>query len=201
LEIKFIPEVRAFVIKGLFSEQECSDIMAEQISLLPQYRLAQYTGTAVDKKMLPVKKNRGIFLHQTKNSMAVKHTLKILDTMFVSHLCSYDSFYEKLKNCVIVNTLISYYKDGDYYKSHTDGISGFTVTHYIVKEPLAFSGGELLLYYKDSDVKEIKLSIKNNMTVIFPSETPHRVNKVSLDDQRIGYGRFCITNFVNERQK
>jgi hypothetical protein len=198
LEIKFIPEVRAFVIKGLFSEQECSEILDEQISLIPRYRIPQITGTAVNKKKLPLKRNKGIFLDRNTNFITVKHTLKSLHKEFIETLCSYDPLYEKLKTCFISNTLISYYKDGDYYAAHTDG-SSFTITHYILKEPIGFSGGELLLYYKDNDIKNVSIPVENNMTVIFSSNTPHKVNTVSTNDGRNGYGRFCVTNFVIER--
>lgn len=172
--------------------------MAEQIDLMPLYQPPQNTGTAVSKKMLPMKKNIGMFLAQKKKFTTVKNTVKILDKEFVETLCSYDQLYDKLKTCFISNTLISYYKDGDYYAAHVDS-SSFTVTHYILKEPITFSGGELLLYYKDDDIKNVSIPVENNMTVIFPSNTPHKVNKVSLNENITGHGRFCITNFVDER--
>jgi hypothetical protein len=197
LEIKFIPEVRAFVIKELFSDEECSEILDEQISLIPRYGIPQITGTAVNKKKLPLKRNKGIFLKQNVKFITVKHTLKILNKEFIDTLCSFDPLYEKMKTCSISNTLISYYKDGDYYAAHTDQ-SSFTVIHYILKQPIGFSGGELLLYYKDNDINNVSIPAENNMTVIFPSNTPHRVNKVFVNDSRNGYGRFSVTNFVIE---
>ena len=208
MQYKHFPEVNAFVIRNLFSEEECALIMQEQIELMPRYQLPQNTGTAVNKKHLPIKQNIGLFLHQSRQFNTVNITKKILDVNFISTLSSENALYEKLKKSLIANTLISYYRNGDYYAPHVDGGTSpqaqnkfqFTVTHYIIKEPKQFTGGELSLFYKDDSVKNVEIEIENNMTVIFPSKTPHKVNKVSINEKTLsGNSRFCITNFIHEK--
>ena len=90
-------------------------------------------------------------------------------------------------------TLISYYEDTDYYKSHRDDVL-ITALSYFFVEPKKFKGGEII--FTDFN---LRFEVTNNTTIVFPSHIMHEVSEISLDekDKGKGLGRFCMNQFVS----
>ena len=89
-------------------------------------------------------------------------------------------------------TLLSYYENTHHYNLHHDG-AAFTALTWLYKEPKRFEGGE---FYFDGD---IKVELKNNRTILFPSWVRHRVTSVSMEgsDGYSTYGRYSIAQFCH----
>ena len=94
--------------------------------------------------------------------------------------------YENLNT---YTTMLSYYDDGMYYKSHTDN-SVFTLLTWFYREPRAWSGGDLIL-----NDWNIKIEAKNNRSIIIPGSYSHKVVPIVNSSTVDNMGRYCLTQF------
>ena len=94
------------------------------------------------------------------------------------------------------STIISYYEDAQEYKTHHDQPQ-FTVLIWFYKEPVKFTGGDLVFTQPNIPVK-----CKYNRMVMFPSYYLHKVTPVLMDKEyrNKGLGRFTITHFYWSHQ-
>lgn len=98
----------------------------------------------------------------------------------------YSSFVDS--NCDV--SFISYYEDKDGYDTHWDVASWSQLT-WFVKEPRRFDGGDFVL-----EQPNIKVKLKHNRSILFPSVYKHRVIPVkSHSNMEKGYGRWTLTHF------
>jgi predicted 2-oxoglutarate/Fe(II)-dependent dioxygenase YbiX len=66
---------------------------------------------------------------------------------------------------------------------------------WFYKEPKKFEGGELLF-----TEKEIKIDLKHNRMILFPSHFLHEVKPIKMKEEfDKGYGRYSITKFITYR--
>ena len=163
------------------------------------------------------KKNKGIFLDNLYQERKYSNILTVNRKL-------YQNFNNITSNCKswwfkcitgsfnIIDrdtTLVSYYEDSDYYKSHWDSCIVTTLT-WIYKEPKVFTGGDLIFNSENISPSNFqhplnlmgspeKIEVKNNRMVVFPSMVPHQVIPIKMDSnyKNKGMGRFCITNFLN----
>ena len=91
------------------------------------------------------------------------------------------------------STMITYYESEDFYKEHYD-ISYFTSLVWFFKNPKNFSGGELNFPEINTTV-----NLKNNRMLLFPSYYIHKVTPIKFlnKKEKLGYGKFTISNFFN----
>jgi predicted 2-oxoglutarate/Fe(II)-dependent dioxygenase YbiX len=190
MEFQFFREpVQFCIIRNYHNPDELEAIHAELESLKPHLQQPKQSGTAQDLLGKPKKRNAALFLDQHyARTGGPSHILNLNAKLFTEakfELVKHGWVYKYLETMNHCSTLVSYYKDGDYYKAHTDQ-SVLTATLYTWKEPCEFSGGEF--YFGD-----VKIPIENNCMVIFPSCTEHRVTQVK------GEGRWAITQFVSSK--
>jgi hypothetical protein len=87
---------------------------------------------------------------------------------------------------------VSYYENGDYYKPHHD-VAIFSSILYYWRGAKNFTGGEL--YFPEI---EMKIEMKKNRMVLFPSWLIHEVSEIKMNDSTNILelsGRFSITYF------
>ena len=103
------------------------------------------------------------------------------------------SWYYKNLEYSEYSTLVSYYEDTDYYKSHRDDVL-ITALSYFFVEPKKFKGGEII--FTDFN---LRFEVTNNTTIVFPAHIMHEVSEISLNekDKGKGLGRFCMNQFVS----
>jgi hypothetical protein len=179
------------VIRSYYTEKELEELWTELDFLNPKLLEPKKTGTATDENGVPKKQNRGLFLDEVyQNAREFSNILKL--NRRIGHeettlaLKGKHWFYNYITNpCPNLKdkTLISYYKDGDYYKPHTDSAVA-TCISYHWREPKAFEEGDL--YFGD-----YRVPIENNCMLIFPSCTEHEVKPVK------GSGRYALTQFLS----
>jgi Rps23 Pro-64 3,4-dihydroxylase Tpa1-like proline 4-hydroxylase len=193
MKFKFFHEPVSFcIIKNFYSEDEIQTIHEELGRLGPVLKDGSETGTAKTVTGDPKKSNKGIFLDEIYGENRGKSAILTLNRKVFSPEVVYELekkswIFRFLKKLNHDSTLVSLYKDGDYYKSHEDE-SFFTAIYYTWKEPKTFEGGDL--YFGD-----FKVPINNNSLLIFPSNTQHEVKKVQ------GNGRYAISQFISNMPK
>lgn len=150
-----------------------------------------------DGNKVYLKNNTGVFLddvYRDRNtSILLKHNRKLFNTPLNLH--ELPPVFKQFNRINWDSTLISYYTNQDYYKAHMDN-AVFTMVTYLYKQPKKFLGGELLLPETGHVLEPVF-----NRTYIFPSYTTHEVTAVQMDqaDAEQGYGRYCISSFLNFR--
>ena len=179
------------LIEDVFSEEELFCIYRELEFLHPKLLPPSMTGTASDSGVI-LKQNKGVILDSIYADRKFSDILRINRKLFGSDI------REKLKECCITygifkkmnmdGTLISYYEDTDYYKSHDDN-AVISICTWFFQEPKNFLGGD----FKFSDYN-ITIPVKNNQAIIFFSHFRHEVSEIKMiDNFKKCSGRFTMT--------
>ena len=179
------------IMDGCYNEEELDIILKEFENIYDKKMMLPPWGTAAAMvKGNFLKRNIGAFVHPNAPSEFPKLLCDISNPRLIQEHPHW--FYNKCKICA-GNMLISYYDDGDYYKSHYDSATISTLT-WFYKQPKRFSGGELR--FKDYD---LIIEAKHNRTLIFPSLHYHEVLPVKMEKgyENKGYGRYVISQFLN----
>ena len=92
------------------------------------------------------------------------------------------------KNLSLSEPQFSYYREGDFYRPHTD-VSPLGITLVIMPGKKDFEGGELQFHLK----KKIKIPYETNRAVLFSSKTVHEVLKITSGGLRISLQFFFRT--------
>lgn len=200
MDFTFVHEgVNLVVVDNFYSESELASVFSECMYVLPQLREELETSSALDLDGNPLKKNHGGFIADKNSKMVNLMKEKIFSQEFKDQLINANSLYRILFSCKRINTLLSYYTNGDYYDAHPDDAI-FTAIFYTYKEPKRFTGGEINLYSYNGKV--VTVEPINNRLILFPSVTMHSVNDVVLENDSGGDGRFAISQFIEyERQR
>ena len=148
----------------------------------------ELTGSARNFIGVPRKDNHGLFLDEFYQGQKEKSSILTLNRKVfapeVRHeLIKGHWLFKYLNRTAHDSTLVSYYRQGDYYKEHEDQ-SFLTAIYYTWKEPKSFEGGEL--YFGD-----FRVPVENNCLLIFPSSTKHHVTEVTS-----GEGRWALSQFI-----
>jgi Rps23 Pro-64 3,4-dihydroxylase Tpa1-like proline 4-hydroxylase len=190
MKFEFYTEPVTFcIIRNFYSDDEVQLIHEELDRLDPHLGGAEQTGTAHTVQGTPKKHNRGAFLddiygRNRNTSTILKLNRKVFSPEVKYELQKGNWFFKYFDRTNHDSTLVSRYRQGDYYHSHEDQ-SFMTAIYYIWKEPKAFEGGDLFF-------GDFRVSIENNCMLIFPSNTQHTVSRVTR-----GSGRYAISQFIS----
>jgi Rps23 Pro-64 3,4-dihydroxylase Tpa1-like proline 4-hydroxylase len=183
------------IIEDLYEEEELERIYRELEFLHSKLLGPSATGSAKDPDGNILKENKGVFLDEVYRLREFSDILNINRKLFneeiYNKLLECSPLFALLKNLNADSTLISYYEDASYYKSHRDN-SIISMCTWFFQEPKNFTGGDFIL----SDYN-IHIPVKNNQTVIFFSTTYHEVTETKMIDyNKICSGRFSLSTFV-----
>jgi hypothetical protein len=178
-------------IENLYDKDELKLIWQELDFLTTKLENPENTGAAKDNEGKSLKNNSGLLLDDVYQKRNISNILSINTKLFLPEIINAFSDlsfgYQNIKKTNYDRTLISYYENGGYYKSHED-IAMYTAITWFFKEPKAFVGGDF--YFTDYN---LKIEIKNNITVLFPSFVKHSVDEVILENNNlIGCGRYSM---------
>ncbi len=139
-------------------------------------------------------------VYQNKSYRNISNILTVNRKLFTSSALD---VFAKIHDCcsLAINcdedyTKVRYYHNGEYYEPHTDKSFQFLAFSYFYKEPKKFEGGEIYFpKYK------YELTCENNSIIILPGWVEHGVKEVKISDSDYydGYGRYCISNFFNNK--
>jgi Rps23 Pro-64 3,4-dihydroxylase Tpa1-like proline 4-hydroxylase len=183
-------------IKNYFNEKELELIWEELKFLTYKEKLEPPHKTGqINPNM---KNNAGLYLDNIYTNRNYSNILNVTRKTFSLEIIkSYKNLNMMNEIVLLINndsTLVSYYENEGYYKSHSDN-SVITALIWLFKEPKKFEGGDLIF----TDYNE-KIKIENNMFVMFPSFVKHEVTAVTMNKSIpnfSGYGRYCISQFMN----
>ena len=185
------------LIENTFNQQEM-ELIWEELEFLNQpgkLMPPDQTKTAKSSDGEILNNNKGIFLddlfsynHNFSNILSLSNRLisKEVKVEFSRLNFGYNAIWQTNSH----RTLINYYENGDYYRSHTDNALYSAITIFY-KEPKEFSGGNFWISRFDH-----KIEIKNNMTILFPSFVEYHVDEVKMEEPSKGRGRYSISMFL-----
>lgn len=130
------------------------------------------------------------YVNHRQNSLIYKFTRKLYN--IVSELPDIDILKEQIANTNVDATLVSIYKDQDYYKSHRDRCI-ISILIYLWEDNKKFTGGDLIFEkYNHTIIPQ------NNMCLIFQSCNKHEVSKIEkCVDEDVEFLRVVISTFLN----
>lgn len=184
------------IIDDFYSEEELKEIWKEVEFLSSEDKLLgpEHTKSATYLDGEYKKKNIGVFLDDLYSSRETSNILrlnrKIFDHNFFDELEKLNFSFSFIRKATMDNTLLSYYRDGDYYTPHEDGFL-FTGVFLLYKEPKQFEGGEIIFTNHD-----VKIECKNNRFVLFASSIRHEVTEVKIKTEDPWMGRYSITSLI-----
>ena len=192
MEVKsFLNPSPHLLLENVFTDDQLTQIWTELDFLHPTLLPGSETGSAKSDDGVDLKRNAGRYIYQTYADPSISHIRNHLTTVaFKSGLADHlpHSWLKASYNETNWDTImLSYYKDGDYYKPHVD-TAVFTLLVWLWKEPKQFSGGNL--HFTESDTL---IECKNNCGILFMSGERHHVDELKLDQE--GFGRYCLTSF------
>lgn len=189
------------LFENIFEYEEQKSIFKECIFLCDseKLQLSEISRAAKRPDGTSKKSNKGLFLQEIYCDRKYSNYLKIYKKPFqllnMKTIAEQDENFYPFITTNIDNTLFSYYQDGDYYESHSDG-AVFTYVFWACSDPKKFTGGELIL-----DDINYKVEIKNNSGILFPSKVNHTVNRVIMEDKTPFNckGRFSFSTFFDKQ--
>ncbi len=185
-------------IDNFFSELETERMLKELDTMRGNFLGPEQTGAAF-KNGVSLKNTMGIFLRDYFNDVEAESNIykttrayfddEFLKTVvgkawFLRYISPEYNFYD--------NTQVLYYENKDTYGNHTD-TAAVTILCWLHRQPKAFVGGDIVLE------ETVKVEMKHNRVLIFPSITRHEVTPVEMLEKKDGYGRYCVSNFVHIR--
>jgi len=188
------------VVDEWFSDKELSAVWSELNFYLhqPEIQRAETTLTATDNRGNALSKSFRFYIDGYYSLPKVSHLLryknKFDDLELKKHISEIKPYGRSFITSNFKNTLLSYYEENDKYESHHD-ITQWTCLIWMVKEPIAFTGGDFYFTEINEGIK-----LKNNRAVFFPSCYLHGVTPVIFKDKdnlNKGLGRFTITTFFD----
>lgn len=187
------------VIDNFYTQEEHDMILQECLFFANRDKLQApgetHAAKGVDNNFL--KKANGIFLDKVFSERNISDILtfnrKVFSLEVFNELQKIDSVYNYIKVSNKDESLLNYYENGDYYKSHLD-LSTITCISMFHKTPKAFTGGGLFFEFDEKKMVECV----TNRVVLFPSFLFHAVESVQLDEDKVGkgLGRFTVTQFI-----
>ena len=179
MNIKIVNEPFAHIlIENSFTKDELKIVHDELDDLLPSLQSPEHTNSASGKK-----KNIGKFVDG--DTKLVQYAQRFFDI-----ICEK---YNLDREQHLPDSLLSYYKDGDYYKAHKD-MCVYSVVTFLCKDNSKFTGGQLSFPKHEYLIEPI-----DNTSIIFPSNQIHEVLPINLTDNTKNYGRFSLTTFVDKK--
>lgn len=182
------------LLEDVFSDSILESVWSEVNNLHGHLLLPKQTGSAHSSNKL-LKRNSGLYLypHYRNNCKASPIINALHDVVFNPQ--TIDAWgVPYIKNMVKVTNwetvLLSYYNQGDHYRSHHD-VAVFTTLLWLWNKPKAFDGGNLKL-----DEYDHIITAQNNCGVMFLSAEKHSVDTVNIRNEDVqNPGRYCISHF------
>lgn len=200
LKIDPFPHV---LMSEFYTTEECFDIL-DELKVLSKHALGpDKTGSAVDVKEIEggfgqehvyKKKNKGIFLgdffKNERESFIFKANRKLFDKDFMQILKNFNFVFSYLPDTNWDNSLVQFYSNGDYYKSHRDSAIFSNIVN-VCSDPKEYYGG--MLKFVDYDYS---VDLKRNESILFPSCLEHEVTPITVDSNDPMRSRITITTFI-----
>lgn len=195
--IKYKEPFPYLIIENMYSDDELKLIWQELEFLTYRNKLRppEKCGSARSSDGEYLKNNSGLYLDSIYTDRSISNILSINPKLYSENIMKAFSeicfAYGNISHTNYDATLISYYENGGYYKPHRDTAIYTSIT-WFYKEPKSFTGGDF-----NFTQYNVKVPVKNNATILFPSFVEHSVDNILMDDseESFGKGRYCMAQF------
>lgn len=198
-EVKKLP---VLIIDDYYSADACDKIWQELCFLnnsSDKFKTPESTGSAyemVQGEKVLLKNNLAlgldtVYLDRRVSSILTENR-KTFSLEMMDFCEKYHYFFKYLRFANKDSTLVNYYENSHYYKSHRDDATVTTLS-FFYQNPKSFSGGNLIIE------GELEIECAYNRFIIFPSILLHEVQKISIDEELVGknFGRYSITQLMS----
>ena len=183
------------LVDNYFAENEEAQVWSELDVLSKHLKPGSETFPATFSDGTIKKKNSGVFLTDVYKSLTISPIFsfnrKIFNKEVVKEIVSFDRVFGYFPITNVDNTLVQFYQDGDYYKSHHD-VCLYTLVVAFYKTPRAYNGGVL----KFSDYE---IDLNHNQAVFFPSYVHHEVTEIQSTSDDFMNNRISISTLIGIR--
>jgi hypothetical protein len=196
-------------IDDFLPEDDAQKVLQECIDLKKVYMPARvFDGPSATKIDTNYRDNEVVYLDDVfRGSPERSDILRILKEKIWTEDCKalwHDGYYifDIVNYSTFQEAVISRYGDGAFYKKHRDTRRDHityrlvTLVYYVNRLPEVFTGGTLVLWQEQESVR---LEVKHNRAVVFPSFTFHEVEKVKMTSEEWDQGRFSINYWIGFR--
>ena len=185
-----------YVFDNVFNEEEVNNILWEQEVIANDIKRRENTAGAVQNGQ-SLKSANACWIHDiytntaAQSSPVIKATRKYYGDNIMKPMSEFHWAFDSMKDRMLSESVqFLYYADSDNYGTHVDD-SSITFLYWLAKEPRGFEGGDLILDNSDT------VEFKSNRLVALSLGMPHEVTKVKSTTDKKGYGRYCISTFLN----
>ena len=198
-EIKKLP---VLIIDDYYSDDARDKIWQELCFLnnsAEKFKTPESTGSAfelVDGEKVLLKTNLALMLDTVYLDRRVSSILtenrKTFTLEMMDFLEKYHYFFKYLRFANKDATILNYYENSHYYKSHRDDAT-ITTLSFFYQQPKSFIGGNLIIE------NELEIECLHNRFVIFPSILLHEVQEIKINENLVGenFGRYSITQLMS----
>lgn len=183
-----------FLIEDFYTEEETTSVSNELISLSKILQSPKETKSALEVDGTPKKQNLGIFISSvykiSKASAIFNAREKLFKLPTVQEISKANLVFCFYPNTNYDDTLVQFYKNGDYYKPHLDLSIYSFITVFLTKQK-KYSGGTLKFTEFNYEV-----DLQHNHSIFFPSNMKHEVTKVNIESDNLLDSRISITTLL-----
>ena len=186
------------IVDNMYTEDELALIWREIYFLKNKFEDSSKTGSARDENGRDKKENTALFIDNVYSNRKFSDILNVNKKAFcrdlIEAIASMHPAYDIVRICNLDHTIINYYGDGCYYKTHYDETI-FTFITFLMQGSCGYTGGDFLFPDYDYLVPQ-----RNNRVIVFPGCIRHQVTEVKLHTP-VSEGRFSMAQFLNIREK
>ena len=183
-----------FLIESFYTDKELISVHHELINLSNILQPPEKTGTAVDLDGTARKHNLGIFIsaaYKINQASAIFNARqKLFDSITMQEISKADSIFSFFPHTNFDDTLVQFYKNGDYYKPHRDISLYSFITVFLIGQK-KYLGGKLKFPEFDYEV-----DLQHNHSILFPSNMEHEVTEVNINSDNLLDNRISITTLI-----
>ena len=197
------------IIDDFLGGEESSMILQECIDLKKVYMPGMVFDGHHSTKIEPrYRTNEVIYLDEIFRSAPERsNILTIIGRKIWTDECRalwHEGYYifDVINYCTRHEAVISRYGDNQTYRRHQDTRWDYityrlvSMIYYVNREPEQFSGGALVLWHDD---KPLKIQVKHDRAVVFPSFVAHEVEPVHMKSNVWEDARFSINYWMGFR--
>lgn len=202
MEVAFIRSPLDYIqIDNTYTEEELKLIFLELdfLQIGGTIKDQDHFATAKYENGEHLRKGMGVFLDNVYRNRESSIILKLNRKLYGIDFKNFNlhPVFKAIKKSTLDNTLVSYYENSHHYEAHYDA-SVLTAFTYLYKQPKKFEGGELFL-----PEYNVTFNPVFNRTYVIPGLVDHEVKEVKMNSEDLnkGFGRYCISNFLNFAQE
>ncbi len=137
------------------------------------------------------RQNKAIWIHDPSPTLSLFRERLWSPAMLEAFDEAREPLFQIIPSCSAPHLQVSTYMTGDHYDFHEDEGAGVNLTAvvFLATDPKRVRGGDFILAYRG---EQTTIGFRHNRLLVFPSKTPHRVTKVTVDSSDTKHARVSL---------